>query len=82
MFVALLGQYIAGVPAYSRHVAVSGPICSSPIDVAAFERFRQVRCCNAIQASVVPATIGPSAASALIIARGPTTAGRVSPRRR
>jgi chromate transporter len=71
MFVALLGHFIAGVPgAVVATVAMCGPTCFLAYGVSrVFERFREARWRIAIQAGLVPVTIGLIAASALIIAR-------------
>jgi chromate transporter len=71
MFVALLGHFIAGVPgAVVAMVAMCGPTCFLAYAVSrVFERFRAARWRIAIQAGLVPVTIGLIAASALIIAR-------------
>jgi chromate transporter len=71
MFVALLGHFIAGAPgAVMATVGMCGPTCFVAYGVSrVFERFRRARWCIAIQAGVVPVTIGLIAASALIIAR-------------
>jgi chromate transporter len=72
MFVALLGHFIAGVPgAAVATVAMCGPSCIFACAVSHIvERFREARWRMAIQAGLVPVTIGLIAASALIIARG------------
>ena len=71
MFVALLGHFIAGVPgAIVTTVAMCGPTCFLAYGVSrVFDRFRAARWRIAIQAGLVPVTIGLIAASALIIAR-------------
>ena len=71
MFVALLGHFIAGVPgAVVATVAMCGPTCFLAYGVSrVFERFRTARWRIAIQAGLVPVTVGLIAASALIIAR-------------
>jgi len=71
MFVALLGHFIAGVPgAVVATVAMCGPSCVLAYAVSqVVERFRAARWRIAIQAGLVPVTIGLLAASALIIAR-------------
>jgi len=72
MFVALLGHFIAGAPgAVVAMVAMCGPSCVLAYAVSQVaERFRRARWRIAIQAGLVPVTIGLIAASALIIARG------------
>jgi chromate transporter len=72
MFVALLGHFIAGVPgAAVATIAICGPSCILAYMVSqVVERFRQARWRIAIQAGLVPVTIGLIGASALIIARG------------
>ena len=72
MFVALLGHFIAGVPgAVVATVAICGPSCVFACAVSrVVERFRNARWRIAIQAGLVPVTIGLIAASALIIAQG------------
>lgn len=71
MFVALLGHFIAGVPgAAIATVAMCGPSCVLACAVArVVERFRHARWRIAMQAGLVPVTIGLIAASALIIAQ-------------
>jgi chromate transporter len=71
MFVALLGHFIAGAPgAVVATVAMCGPTCFLAYGVSrVFERFRNARWRVAIQAGLVPVTIGLIAASALIIAQ-------------
>jgi len=71
MFVALLGHFIAGVPgAVVATVAMCGPTCFLAYGVSrVFERFRNARWRIAIQAGLVPVTVGLIAASALIIVR-------------
>jgi chromate transporter len=71
MFVALLGHYIAGAPgAIVSTAAMCGPTCFLAYGVSrAFERFRAARLAVAIQAGLVPVTIGLIASSALIITR-------------
>ena len=71
MFVALLGHFIAGVPgAVVATVAMCGPTCFLAYAVSrVFDRVRAARLRIAIQAGLVPVTVGLIAASALIIAR-------------
>jgi chromate transporter len=71
MFVALLGHFIAGAPgAVVATVAMCGPSCVLAYAVSQIiDRFREARWRIAIQAGLVPVTIGLIAASALIIAR-------------
>jgi chromate transporter len=71
MFVALLGHFIAGAPgAIVTTAAMCGPTCFLAYGVSrVFERFRAARLTMAIQAGLVPVTIGLIASSALIIAR-------------
>ncbi len=71
MFVALLGHFIAGVPgAVVATAAMCGPSCVLAYAVSqVVERFRAARWRIAIQAGLVPVTIGLIAAGALIIAR-------------
>lgn len=72
MFVALLGHFIAGVPgAVIATMAMCGPSCVLACAVSrTVDRFRTARWRIAIQAGLVPVTIGLIAASALIIAQG------------
>jgi chromate transporter len=67
MFVALLGHFIAGAPgAAVATVAMCGPSCVLARAVSqVVERFRKARWRIAIQAGLVPVTIGLMAASAL-----------------
>src|ERR1700719_4701707 len=71
MFVALLGHFIAGAPgAVFATVAMCGLSCVLAYAVSQLvERFREARWRIAIQAGLVPVTIGLITASALIIAR-------------
>ena len=71
MFVALLGHFIAGAPgAVVATVAMCGPSCVLAYAVSqVVDRFREARWRIAIQAGLVPVTIGLIAASALIIAQ-------------
>ena len=71
MLVALLGHFIAGAPgAVVTTVAMCGPTCLLAYGVSrVFDRFRTARWRIAIQAGLVPVTIGLIAASALIIVR-------------
>lgn len=71
MFVALLGHFIAGAPgAVVATVAMCGPTCALAYGVSlVFDRFRKARWRIAIQAGLVPITIGLIGASALIIVR-------------
>jgi chromate transporter len=69
MFVALLGQFIAGAPgAVVATVAMCGPTCVLAYLVSlVFERFRESPWCRAVKAGLVPVTVGLVAASALVI---------------
>jgi chromate transporter len=71
MLVALLGHFIAGTPgAVVTTVAMCGPTCFLAYGVSrVFDRFRTARWRIAVQAGLVPVTIGLIAASALIIVR-------------
>jgi chromate transporter len=68
----LLGHFIAGVPgAAIATVAMCGPSCVLACAVSqAVEYFRHARWRIAIEAGLVPVTIGLIAASALIIVQG------------
>ena len=71
MLVALLGHFIAGTPgAVIATVAMCGPTCVLAYGVSrVFDRFRTAHWRIAIQAGLVPVTVGLIAASALIIVR-------------
>ena len=71
MLVALLGHFIAGAPGdVVTTVAMCGPTCFLAYGVSrVFDRFRTARWRIAIQAGLVPVTIGLIAASALVIVR-------------
>ncbi len=71
VFVALLGQYIAGVPgALVAIAAMCIPSCTLAYGAARLvERFRHARWRIVVQAGLVPITVGLVAASALILAR-------------
>ncbi|HUI96381.1 MAG TPA: chromate transporter [Xanthobacteraceae bacterium] len=71
VFVALLGDYVAGVPgALTTIFAMCAPSCAIAYGVArVIDRFEKARWRAVIQAGLVPLTIGLVASSALIVAR-------------
>ncbi len=71
MIVALIGHAAAGpLGALVAIIAMSGPTCVLAYAVSTvFERFKHARWRIAIQAGLVPVTIGLIAATALIVAR-------------
>jgi chromate transporter len=71
VFVALLGQYVAGAPgALVAMFAMCAPSCTIAYGVArVIDRFEKARWRIVIQAGLVPVTIGLIASSALIVAR-------------
>ena len=71
LFVTLIGQHVAGVPgALIATVFMCGPACVVAFFIArAFDRFRDRPWRAAIQAGLVPVSIGLICATALIIAR-------------
>ena len=80
VFVALLGDYIAGVPgALIALTAMCVPSCAIAYCTARLiDRFRHARWRIVVQAGLVPITVGLVASSALVLARaadrGVTTA--------
>jgi chromate transporter len=71
LFVTLIGYFVAGVPgALVATIAMCGPACTVAFFIArTFERFKEMRWRKAIQAGLVPLSVGLVAASALLIAR-------------
>jgi chromate transporter len=71
LFVTLIGQHVAGIPgALVATIAMCGPACGVAFFVArVFDRFKEKRWRRAVQAGLVPLSIGLVAAVALIIAR-------------
>jgi chromate transporter len=71
LFVTLIGQHIAGIPgALVTTIAMCGPACCVAFFVArVFDRFKHKHWRKAVQAGLVPLSIGLVAAVALIIAR-------------
>lgn len=71
VFVALLGDYVAGVPgALVAMFAMCAPSCTITYGVArVIDRFEKAQWRIVIQAGLVPVTIGLVASSALIVAR-------------
>lgn len=71
MIVALIGQYVAGpLGAILAMAAMCGPTAILACGVAkVFDRYRESRWRVAVEAGLVPVTIGLIAATALIIAR-------------
>ena len=71
VFVALLGDYVAGVPgALVAIFAMCAPACTIAYLVArVIDRFRHAQWRIVLQAGLVPVTIGLIASSAFIVAR-------------
>jgi chromate transporter len=71
LFVTLIGQHVAGIPgALVATFFMCGPACGVAFFVArAFDRFKEKPWRRAVQAGLVPLSIGLVAAVALIIAR-------------
>lgn len=71
MIVALIGQHVAGpLGAVLAMIAMCGPTAVLACLVAkAFDRYREARWRRAVEAGLVPVTIGLFAATALILAR-------------
>lgn len=71
MVVALIGQHVAGpAGAVLAMVAMCGPTAVLACLVAkVFDRYREARWRRAVEAGLVPVTIGLFAAAALIVAR-------------
>jgi chromate transporter len=71
LVVTLIGWYVAGLPgAVVATLAISGPTCVLAYFVArVWDRFREARWRRAIQAGLVPVTIGLISGSAYVIAR-------------
>jgi len=75
IIVSLIGYHVAGVPgALVTTLAMCGPACLFAIFVSrVWDRFKHARWRIAIQAGLVPVSIGLLAASALIVTRAAST---------
>jgi chromate transporter len=71
LVVTLIGWYVAGLPgALAATIAICGPSCLLAYMVARlWERYRRARWRIAVQAGLIPVTIGLVAAGAYLIAR-------------
>jgi chromate transporter len=75
IIVTLIGYHVAGIAgALVATVGMCGPACALALLVGRlWDRFKSARWRIAIQAGLVPISIGLTAASALIVARAATT---------
>ncbi|MPZ36777.1 MAG: chromate transporter [Rhizobiales bacterium] len=75
IIVTLVGYHVAGIAgALVTTLAMCGPACAFALFVGRlWDRFRSARWRVAIQAGLVPISIGLTAASALIVARAAST---------
>jgi chromate transporter len=71
IIVTLIGYHVAGLAgAVVATAAMCGPTCLFAFLVGrALERFKEIRWLNAVQAGLVPVSVGLIAASALIVAK-------------
>jgi chromate transporter len=71
LYVTLIGHHAAGIPgALVATFFMCGPACAVAFFIArAFDRFKEKRWRKAVQAGLVPLSIGLVAATALVIAR-------------
>jgi chromate transporter len=71
IIVTLIGYHVAGLTgALVATAAMCGPTCAVAFLVdRALQRFRQIRWLNAVQAGLVPVSVGLIAASAFIVAK-------------
>ena len=72
LVVTLIGYHVAGLAgALVATLCMCGPACGVAFFIAqAFDRFKEKRWRKAIQAGIVPVSVGLIAATALIISRG------------
>jgi chromate transporter len=77
IIVTLIGYHVAGIAgALVTTLAMCGPTCAFALFVGSlWERFKEAPWRNAIQAGLVPISIGLTAASALIVAKAAATSG-------
>jgi chromate transporter len=75
IIVTLIGYHVAGIAgALVATLGMCGPACAFALFVGrVWDRFKQARWRIAIQAGLVPISIGLTAASALIVARAAST---------
>jgi chromate transporter len=71
LIVTLIGQQVAGIPgALVATVCMCGPACAVAFQtVRAFHEFKQSRWAIALQAGLIPVSVGLVGATALIVAR-------------
>ena len=71
LIVTLIGQQVAGVPgALVATICMCGPACALAFQIVrAFHRFKESRWAMAVQAGLIPVSVGLVAATALIVAR-------------
>jgi chromate transporter len=71
LIVTLIGQQVAGVPgALVATFCMCGPACAVAFQIVrAFHRFKESRWAIAVQAGLIPVSVGLVAATALIVAR-------------
>jgi chromate transporter len=71
MIVTLIGQQAAGIPgALVATICMCGPACAVAFHIVrAFHHFRESRWAIAVQAGLVPVSVGLVAATALIVTR-------------
>jgi chromate transporter len=71
LIVTLIGQQVAGVPgALVATFCMCGPACVLAFQIVrAFHRFKESRWAVAVQAGLIPVSVGLVAATALIVAR-------------
>jgi len=71
LIVTLIGQQVAGIPgALVATVCMCGPACAVAFQtVRAFHQFKQSRWAIALQAGLIPVSVGLVGATALIVAR-------------
>jgi chromate transporter len=71
LIVTLIGQQVAGIPgALVATVCMCGPACATAFYIVrAFHHFKESRWAIAIQAGLIPVSVGLVGATALIVAR-------------
>jgi chromate transporter len=71
LIVTLIGQQVAGIPgALVATVCMCGPACAVAFQIVrAFHQFKQSRWAIALQAGLIPVSVGLVGATALIVAR-------------
>jgi chromate transporter len=75
IIVTLIGYHVAGIPgALVSTLGMCGPACAFALFVGRlWDRFKNARWRIAVQAGLVPISIGLTAASALVVARAAST---------